>query len=243
MASHDQHAFPNSFDTASKICRKSCVEVEEWAQTITHLIQMVPSLCESSQNTLEQLCDEVETSTHYRARLVIEKPILQKSNTPSLPAALFTLPVCFGQYHYGSLGITAQHNMPTSPAVPFMVSMLLASICGWLIYTLEYTSFLSLQKKQLPDKINRDLTRREREVLLLMFHGCDQEAIARRLSIEPVTVQKHRQHIYEALNVHCEHDALLVAYYTHLISPFEEVLANLPLQENFSSFSKEQSGL
>ncbi len=221
MASHDQHSSPSSFDAASKTCEKSCEQVHEWAQIITHLIQVAPSLCESSHNLLERLCNEVETSTQHRARLVIEKPAWQKSSAPSLQSALFTLPVYFGQYRYGSLGIAAQHNLPTSPAIPFVISLLLASVCGWLIYTLEFTSFLRLQKKQLPDKINRGLTRREREVLLLMFRGYDQEAIAQELSIESATVHKHRQHIYGALNVHNEHDALLVAYHNQLVSPFE----------------------
>lgn len=235
MASHDQHSSPGSFDTTSK----SCAEINEWAQTITRLIQVAPSLCDSSHNLLQRLCDEVEVSTHQRARLVIEKPAWQKSSTPPLQSVLFTLPVCFGQYHYGSLGIAAQHNMPTTPAIPFMISMLLASVCGWLIYTLEFTSFLRLQKKKLPDKINRDLTRREKEVLLLMFRGYDQKAIAQKLSIGAATVHKHRQHIYEALNVHNEYDALLVAYHNQLVSPFEyEFWGPIPM-EHVSSLSRE----
>ena len=55
-------------------------------------------------------------------------------------------------------------------------------------------------------------TRREREVLDLMCRGNNQDAIAEKLCVSPATVGKHRQHIYEQLGVHCERDAILVAY-------------------------------
>jgi DNA-binding NarL/FixJ family response regulator len=68
------------------------------------------------------------------------------------------------------------------------------------------------------------LTKREREVLALMCRGYNQEAIADLLCISPATVGKHRQHIYEQLGVHCERDALLVAYQTGLFSLIDDHL-------------------
>ncbi|MBA2678504.1 MAG: response regulator transcription factor, partial [Ktedonobacteraceae bacterium] len=67
------------------------------------------------------------------------------------------------------------------------------------------------------------LTKREREVLMLMCLGHDQKTIADRLCISPTTVGKHRQHIYEQLNVHNEHDALLAAYHLGFFSILEQV--------------------
>jgi DNA-binding CsgD family transcriptional regulator len=56
-----------------------------------------------------------------------------------------------------------------------------------------------------------------------MCRGDDQTAIARALSIAPATVRKHRQHIYEQLGVHNQHDAFLMAYQMGLFSPLEEM--------------------
>jgi DNA-binding NarL/FixJ family response regulator len=72
------------------------------------------------------------------------------------------------------------------------------------------------------------LTKREKEVLELMFRGRNQEEIADQLCIAPATVNKHRQHIYERLGVHNERDALLAAYHIGILS----LLDNLTEQEN-----------
>lgn len=58
---------------------------------------------------------------------------------------------------------------------------------------------------------------------MLMCLGHDQKSIADKLYISPATVGKHRQHIYEQLGVHNEHDALLAAYHLGFFSILEQV--------------------
>ena len=55
-----------------------------------------------------------------------------------------------------------------------------------------------------------DLTEREREVLALIAHGYTNQAIAERLVISPKTVDTHRTHIMDKLNLHSR--AELVKY-------------------------------
>ena len=123
---------------------------------------------------------------------------------------------------YGTLCITADPHHKESPSISLPVVHLLTLVCGWLLYTIEQSSFLQGQCQQLDYQINGPLTKREREVLTLMCRGCNQEMIASLLRISPATVGKHRQHIYEQLGVHSEHDALLVAYQTGLFSLIED---------------------
>ena len=56
-----------------------------------------------------------------------------------------------------------------------------------------------------------------------MCRGYDQWAIARMLSTSPATIRKHRQSIYERLNVHNVQEAILRAYQTGLYSPLEDI--------------------
>jgi DNA-binding CsgD family transcriptional regulator len=146
--------------------------------------------------------------------------MIKKSDLPA-PAILIQ-PVQFGNQMYGVLCIAADPAHKELPALSLPVVHLLTQVCGWLLYTIEQSSFLQGQCQQLDYQINGPLSKREREVLSLMCRGYNQEMIADLLSISPATVGKHRQHIYEQLGVHSEHDALLVAYQTGLFSLIEE---------------------
>jgi DNA-binding NarL/FixJ family response regulator len=103
-----------------------------------------------------------------------------------------------------------------------MIAYLLAQICGFILYTWEVSALLQQELPQISYDIQKDLTRREREILTLMCRGHDQQAIATKLSIATKTVAKHREHIYERLGIHRESDVLLAAYLAGLYSPLEE---------------------
>lgn len=67
------------------------------------------------------------------------------------------------------------------------------------------------------------LTEQERIVLLHMSYAKTKDEIVQALSISPRTVEKHRQNIYQKLDVHSEWEALLVAYQQALFSPLEAI--------------------
>lgn len=191
-------------------------------QVITHLLNMGQVLCAQMQNGVDRLCDEVKRITCGRALLCLGRQrTLKRGELP--PTTLLTLPVQFGNIIYGTLCITYDPMHTERPSIQALVARLLAQICGWLLYTLEQTSFLQGQCQQLDYQIQGPLTKRERQVLSLMCRGNSQDAIAATLCIAPATVGKHRQHIYEQLGVHNEHDAILVAYQIGLFSPIEDL--------------------
>ncbi|MGH2508106.1 MAG: response regulator transcription factor [Ktedonobacteraceae bacterium] len=191
-------------------------------QMITHLLNMGQSLCTQMQSGVDRLCDEVKRITCEHAHLYLGRQrTLKRGDLP--PTTLLTLPVQFGHIIYGTLCITFDPLYPEQPSIRPLIAQLLAQVCGWLLYTLEQTSFLQGQCQQLDYQVQGPLTKRERQVLSLMCHGNSQDAIAEALCISPATVGKHRQHIYEQLGVHNEHDAVLVAYQIGLFSPIEDL--------------------
>ena len=207
--------------TASAPSSLRQASVLEDLQIVTHLLSLGQALCGQMQSGITRLCDEVRLATDERAHLYLGRQrLLKKSET--LPRMLLSQPVQFGNVVYGTLYVAADVIQAELPSISLPVVQLLAQVCGWLLYTIEQSSFLQGQCQQLDYHINGPLTKREREVLALMCKGCNQEMIAELLCISPATVGKHRQHIYEQLGVHCEHDALLVAYQTGLFSLIEE---------------------
>lgn len=227
------HQSPSSLASRSSLLRLASIhdpEVEseyvpdlvEDLQMITHLLNMGQALCTQMQSGVDRFCDEVKRITCGRAQLCLGRQrTLKRGELP--PTTLLTLPVQFGNIIYGTLCITFNPVHTEQPSVQTLVAQLLAQVCGWLLYTLEQTSFLQGQCQQLDYQVQGPLTKRERQVLSLMCRGNSQDAIAETLCISPATVGKHRQHIYEQLGVHNERDAVLVAYQIGLFSPIEDL--------------------
>lgn len=192
-------------------------------QLIAHLLNLGQRLSSQIQDVGARLCEEIELALQGRAWLHLGQQRMGKKW--ALPPQTFlTLPVRFGSLVYGTLCVAADPANANQPAVSPHMSQLLAQVCAWLIYTLEQSTFIQGQCQNLDYQVHGTLTRREREVLSLMCRGYHQEEIAEQLCIAPATVGKHRQHIYEQLGVHNEHDAVLAAYHTGLFSLFEEDL-------------------
>jgi DNA-binding CsgD family transcriptional regulator len=191
--------------------------VLEDLQLAIHLLSLGQVLCGQMQSGINRLCSEVRLSSCGRAYLSLGRQRIVKKNE-KFSTALLSQPVQFGNLVYGTLCVTADPLCAETPSIALPVVHLLTQVCGWLLYTIEQSSFLQGQCQRLDYQINGVLTRREREVLALMCQGSNQEEIAELLCISPATVSKHRQHIYEQLGVHCERDALLVAYQTGIFS-------------------------
>lgn len=200
------------------------VAILEEIQLLTHLLGLGQMLCGQVQGAANRLCQEVKLVTQGRAQLLLGRQVLTKG-VQLPPGTLITLPVQFGHLMYGTLCIAFDDVHSEQPAIPLPIAQLLAQTCSWLLYAIEQSTFLQGQCQQLDYQVHKPLTKREREVLALMCRGYDQEAIAEILCIASATVGKHRQHIYEQLGVHCERDALLVAYHIGLFSIIEDSLS------------------
>ena len=69
----------------------------------------------------------------------------------------------------------------------------------------------------LPVAVASRLTRREREVLLLLAEGLDHREIAAHLVLSPKTVATHIEHILDKLGVHSRAQAVALAYRSDLV--------------------------
>ena len=190
-------------------------------QLVAHLLNFGQTFCQKMTCGVTSLCREVERITQGRAHLHIGCTSLLTYH--HLPAhTLTTIPVQFGCVYYGVLCITSDPIHAELPSIQLPIAQIFAQTCSWLLHTFEQSVFLHGQCRQFEYQVQGSLTKREQEVLQLIYQGYSQEEIADRLSIAPATLRKHRQHIYEQLGVHNERDALLVAYQNRLLLPFEE---------------------
>jgi DNA-binding CsgD family transcriptional regulator len=64
-----------------------------------------------------------------------------------------------------------------------------------------------------------ELTRREREVLILVAEGLSSSEVARRLFISEATVKTHLAHVMAKLSVREKTQAVIAAYQTGLVQP------------------------
>lgn len=207
--------------TTSSTNGPTCTSIEEYVQRITHLFSIGQRLHGQTHEWVNRLCQEVLLVTEGHAQLILGN---QKSlkDQQRISDASISISVQFGQRVYGALYVTIDPTYPQSPALPLFIAQLLAKVCSWLLYAFEQSAFLQRLCQGLNYQEHRALTKREREVLALMLRGYSQEGIAKQLCIAPTTVCKHRQHIYEQLGVHNEHDVLLAAYHLGLFSLIEE---------------------
>ncbi len=193
----------------------------DYIHAILHLLWIGQALAQETTEVVEHLCLEVQSITQGKAQLIPRSEHATSQLPAAMPDTLISFSVQFGTTVYGTLCIGPSHVQPTSPAMPYFVGQLIAQVCGWLLFTFEQSVFLRKQCQRFTEQPYGALTRREREVLKLMCLGLDQKSIADKLCISPTTVSKHRQHIYEQLGVHNEHDAQLAAYHFGLFSIIE----------------------
>ena len=199
--------------------------LSDYAPIFEHLFSVGHILRGQTHGVADRFCQEVALATQGRAQLRLRSPRTSDTAQAISPPPSVSFSVQSSDRIYGTLYIAPDPVEPANPALPLTIAHLLAQTCGWLLYTFELAAFLQGPSQPSGRTGHVSLTKREREVLALMFRGYDAEAIARALNITPATVGKHRQHLYEHLGVHNERDALLAAFQDGLFSPLEELLS------------------
>lgn len=199
---------------------------EDSTSLFIHLFNFSQKLYGQTQGVADRFCEEVTRATQGCVQLLLRRQWSSNSDRMGLSSSTMSISflVQFYARVYGVLCIAPDPESSTSPVLSLPEARLLAQICGLFLYTLEVSAFLENQSPRLDSQAEKSLTKRERQVLMLMCRGYDGKAIAKDLSIELKTVAKHRQHIYEKLGVCNEHDALLRAFQLGLFSPFEELM-------------------
>ena len=211
----DQGLNGNSKIPISGVCSTQDV------QCVTHLLSLAQMFCEQPKNATVRVCHEVARVTQGRTQLYLSQQ--KRARKVLFPASMTNaLPVQFQDRRYGTLCVVGASVTTEEPPISLDIAQLLAQACGWLLHTIEISALLQGQFQQLEYQVHGSLTKREHEVLVLMGHGYNQDAIAAQLHIASSTVHKHRQHIYEQLGVHCERDAILAAFDAGILSFIED---------------------
>jgi two-component system, NarL family, nitrate/nitrite response regulator NarL len=84
------------------------------------------------------------------------------------------------------------------------------------------TTAVRQRRDPAPDPVAAaELTRRERECLVLVAGGLTSGAIARRLALSPTTVRGHVQSVLTKLGVHSRLEAALIAHRAGLVGPMD----------------------
>jgi DNA-binding CsgD family transcriptional regulator len=195
----------------------------DYSQLFLRLLNVGQVLCQQTHGVADRFCQEVALITQRHAQLFLRHQNPSRAELSPPPSSV-SFPVEFRGIIYGTLYIAPDPAQPAFLALPLAIAHLLAQTCACLLYAFELSAFLQGQYRHLDHQVQGALTKREREVLILMCRGYDRKAIAKALSIASATVDKHRQQIYKQLDVHCERDALLVAYQFGLFSPLAEIL-------------------
>ncbi len=108
---------------------------------------------------------------------------------------------------YGWLGFAPGYLVSImTPGLP----ALFASLCGQLIALVEHRLLIKYQTTSLfPLTVHEKLTPRERDILYSLALGENEDEAARRLSLSPKTIITHRHRLYQALDVHEAHQAVV----------------------------------
>lgn len=199
------------------------LDAVDYIQQVLNLLLFGQELCEQTQGVVPQLCQKIAQITREQAHLHLSMAQLPEGKQQIGSAFSFSLPVQFRHRQYGTLQIAADALRLTSPSLPMQAAYLLSQVCGWILYAVEQSAILQSRYDQLIPPVRACLTKREKEVLMLIGQGYSNDRIAEILTIAQTTVIKHRQRIYEQMGVHCERDALLAAYQSGLFSPLDEV--------------------
>lgn len=177
----------------------------------------------------QRLCQQVAEGTQGSAALLLldqnegQHRVSTRRAVPSSEGISFSVEFC--QRTYGTLHVVPDAADPAFPGLPLHVAHLLARLCGWLLYTFELASLLEGQCQRLEQQVPAPLTKRERQVLLLICRGYQPQAIAASLHITPATLQTYRKRLSQKLGVHSERDLPLAAYQHHLFPLLEGIPA------------------
>ncbi len=200
------------------------IEHSSDSNALAHQANLLTKNCQQfiqqSDGVVSYLCNEVERITRGRAQLFICSSVAQATAERSYTAIF---PVQYGGISFGNLMcFSALSEQQTDSSLDGMEDV--ANACAIVLYMLENTALVRRsQKTQIVQK-DVSLTKREKAILICMGRGQNVEEIAALLKIKPATVMKHRQHMYDKLQVSCESDVILMGYRANLFSPIESIV-------------------
>lgn len=195
----------------------------DFEQLIQRLYDLNEELFGQSEGVIEHIGQEIADLSERRLSVLWHRPGAAPPRSGALPS-LPCVPLQYGGRYYGELVSAVDPARPATSLIPLERVRVVANMCGWLIYSLEVAALL---KKQVAFQQLEPLSRRERDVLLLMSQNVDARTIAARLDITPATVKKHRENIYRHLGVNTVPDAVLTGFLMAHYSPLASLTPHI----------------
>ena len=188
---------------------------------ISHVIHELTDLSRyyivDEKNAGIVIAQKIKEVTKNNARLVLRQ---WKDSYNALARSAETIikyPVIYREITYGTLFIRAKANESNEPSLLLHDCQEIASLCGWLLHLHEHNTIIeNLGRSIARGYVSIKLTPSVRRVLILLGEGLDEGEIAHHLNISKLTVRKHKQTLYETLNVRSSFDLILAAHYAGL---------------------------
>lgn len=177
---------------------------------MNRLLHLAGELRGKTDGVWQEICRAVDEITHHRALLVL--PLSPADPLTADMQRWFPVPVRFGGQIHGYLAVRPSSGRAWAPSIAPEEAQFLASLCGFVLHTLEHAALITGLSRNLAATTVETLTRSEQNVLTWMARGEDDRAIAIRLCISVGTVRKHKEHIYGKLHAHSSVTAILTAH-------------------------------
>ena len=196
----------------------------DFEQLIQRLCDLNEELYGQSEGVIERISLDIADLSQGYLSVLWHRPGATPPRSGAL-ASLPCVPLQYGGRYYGELASAVDPARPATPLVPLKKARVVANLCSWLIYSLEVAALLG--KQHLLSQTFEPLSRREREILLLMSQNYNTRTIAALLDITPVTVKKHRENIYKRLRVTTMSDAVLTGFFMAHYSPLASLTPHI----------------
>lgn len=174
----------------------------------------------ASQPFHRTLSTQRQQFERYIVQITERKALIREENhtTDSTPGGSRFYEICYRHIRYGSLELTAGYLVSTfMPTIPRNF----ANLCALILYTGEIEELVQYQLAQLPSLTpliaQKSLTPREKDVLIGLIRGENEQEMAIRLGIASPTVHTHLQRLYTKLNVCSAQQAVLRAFELRLV--------------------------
>jgi DNA-binding CsgD family transcriptional regulator len=181
------------------------------------LLHIIQQFLHQPEKAIEPFCLAVTSLTCGLFQLVLPVEEGLQDRATSIPANAIGFSVRLHGHCYGTLYCLSPELAPAN--IPLNIGTSIAANCAICLYLLESAAFNQQRVERLDCHVPEKLTKRQRKILVLICQKYSDEDIAGELSIAPSTANKHRQTIYQLLNVHTSDDAAFVAFRHRLFSP------------------------
>lgn len=187
---------------------------QEWQRVQRHLVLSTLSHFKLATGSWQRTFERwLHQGTHGKVQIYWEPYDSRK-----VPTNVELIVVQSAAVRYGVLALAPGYlSSSVLPSIP----QELGRLCALIAILSEYVALVQCQLKRLPEMYpaiaRTPLTPRERDALSGLIRGETEIETAQRLGVQRTTIHTHRQRLYQRLDVHSPHEAVLRAFSLRLI--------------------------